>query len=410
MKSIAKLLAVGGIVVAARVADAQTYSLDRTSPSVDTYLAHVHRSDDLLMINPTSSGEDIGGNGPVVNMPGSLFRGPFAPIDVDAVSSNHGSIWVGPTEAFKIVFSVRPGDDDAGWSVGEQHIMHQQPADLFISAGCYHPMPPCGPHGDDGVIGNDLYRGQKSLDLVPTIADDVAFAGDDPDDLDNLDALDFQPFDADNDDKLDRAIYFSVTEDSRTSYGGFIFYLPSGTQAPTAGDFPPVYATRIDIGLLSSFDELDGLIVFDADNNGVWSVGDAVLLSLKAGSPSLTTAGSPYRFALDGHAADVFMVYRGGGGICVTRLVEREDLGFLLAGYSDIDALEILRTHVLKGDANCDGAVDGFDIEAFVLALTDPDKYASTYPQACGIYNVDINDDGLVTGFDIEGFVDLLGG
>ncbi|MCG3127758.1 MAG: hypothetical protein CHACPFDD_02630 [Phycisphaerae bacterium] len=61
------------------------------------------------------------------------------------------------------------------------------------------------------------------------------------------------------------------------------------------------------------------------------------------------------------------------------------------------------------GDMNCDGSVNGFDIDPFTLALSDPAGYAAAYP-ACDINNGDVNVDGSVNGFDIDPFVGLLGG
>ncbi|MCG3125319.1 MAG: hypothetical protein CHACPFDD_00137 [Phycisphaerae bacterium] len=61
------------------------------------------------------------------------------------------------------------------------------------------------------------------------------------------------------------------------------------------------------------------------------------------------------------------------------------------------------------GDMNCDGSVNGFDIDGFTLALTDPAGYASTYPD-CDINLGDTNSDGSVNGFDIDEFVAILGG
>ena len=61
------------------------------------------------------------------------------------------------------------------------------------------------------------------------------------------------------------------------------------------------------------------------------------------------------------------------------------------------------------GDLNCDGLVDGFDIQPFVLALTDPGQYAGQYPD-CNYLLGDINGDGSVDGFDIQPFVELLTG
>jgi hypothetical protein len=59
------------------------------------------------------------------------------------------------------------------------------------------------------------------------------------------------------------------------------------------------------------------------------------------------------------------------------------------------------------GDMNCDAAVNTLDIEAFVLALTDPTGYSTQYPD-CHIDLADINADGAVDSLDIEAFVDLL--
>jgi hypothetical protein len=61
------------------------------------------------------------------------------------------------------------------------------------------------------------------------------------------------------------------------------------------------------------------------------------------------------------------------------------------------------------GDMNCDGVVNGFDIDPFVQALTDPAAYAKAYPD-CDRLLADINGDGNVDGFDIDPFVELLTG
>ncbi|MGE0481485.1 MAG: hypothetical protein AB7Q17_13540 [Phycisphaerae bacterium] len=63
----------------------------------------------------------------------------------------------------------------------------------------------------------------------------------------------------------------------------------------------------------------------------------------------------------------------------------------------------------LIGDLNCDGVVNNFDIDPFVLALTDPAAYAAAFPN-CDINNADINDDGMVNNFDIDPFVACLTG
>ena len=61
------------------------------------------------------------------------------------------------------------------------------------------------------------------------------------------------------------------------------------------------------------------------------------------------------------------------------------------------------------GDLNCDGLVNAFDIDPFVLALVDPDAYAAEHPY-CDHMLADINGDGVVNAFDIDPFVTLLVG
>jgi len=59
------------------------------------------------------------------------------------------------------------------------------------------------------------------------------------------------------------------------------------------------------------------------------------------------------------------------------------------------------------GDVNCDGVVDGDDVDPFVLAMVNPDSYAQQYP-SCIAGNRDINGDGLCDFGDINPFVQLL--
>jgi len=61
------------------------------------------------------------------------------------------------------------------------------------------------------------------------------------------------------------------------------------------------------------------------------------------------------------------------------------------------------------GDLNCDGLINAFDIDPFVLALTNPDAYAAQLP-GCDYMLADVNGDGSVNAFDINPFVVLLTG
>lgn len=58
----------------------------------------------------------------------------------------------------------------------------------------------------------------------------------------------------------------------------------------------------------------------------------------------------------------------------------------------------------VAGDLDCDGALNNFDIDAFVLAITDPAGYAAAHP-GCPISNADMNGDNAVNNFDIDFFV-----
>lgn len=75
-------------------------------------------------------------------------------------------------------------------------------------------------------------------------------------------------------------------------------------------------------------------------------------------------------------------------------------------GNGTLDSCETL---AVVGDLNCDGTVNNFDIDPFVLALTDPAGYNSSQPD-CDINLGDINGDGAVNNFDIDPFVALLTG
>lgn len=69
----------------------------------------------------------------------------------------------------------------------------------------------------------------------------------------------------------------------------------------------------------------------------------------------------------------------------------------------------LMSTPGMVGDLNCDGLVNNFDINAFVIALSDPALYQELYP-GCDRMNADINGDGLVNNFDLDPFVELLAG
>ena len=79
------------------------------------------------------------------------------------------------------------------------------------------------------------------------------------------------------------------------------------------------------------------------------------------------------------------------------------------AGVDAVRVYDATCTTGRPGDLNCDGAVNVFDIDPFVLALTDKAGYEAAYP-TCDIELADVNDDGQINAFDIDPFVLLLTG
>jgi hypothetical protein len=60
-----------------------------------------------------------------------------------------------------------------------------------------------------------------------------------------------------------------------------------------------------------------------------------------------------------------------------------------------------------NGDTNCDGAVDFFDIDAFLLALFNPTAYQNLFCNG-DLCAADTNDSGTVDFFDIDGFLNCV--
>ncbi len=113
-------------------------------------------------------------------------------------------------------------------------------------------------------------------------------------------------------------------------------------------------------------------------------------LHLAAGSPAID-AGDPDSIVAGQQDLDGRLRPWDGDGDGVTRI--------------DMGAYE--RGGPLYGDLNCDGAINAFDIDPFVLALVDPAAYAAQYP-GCPVQLADLDGDGRVSVFDIDPFLELL--
>ncbi|MFH1746866.1 MAG: hypothetical protein ABIG44_07445 [Planctomycetota bacterium] len=61
------------------------------------------------------------------------------------------------------------------------------------------------------------------------------------------------------------------------------------------------------------------------------------------------------------------------------------------------------------GDMNCDGNINAYDIDGFILAVSSAESYYGNFPD--GDYFLgDCNGDGFVNAYDIDSFIDLVGG
>ncbi|MGE0478826.1 MAG: PA14 domain-containing protein [Phycisphaerae bacterium] len=97
------------------------------------------------------------------------------------------------------------------------------------------------------------------------------------------------------------------------------------------------------------------------------------------------------------HAIRVEFFERGGGA------------GLIVRYQGPATARQVIPTgawtrRTESGDLNCDGVLNNFDIDAFVLALTNAAGYAAQYP-ACDRLLADVNGDSSVDNFDIDAFV-----
>jgi hypothetical protein len=79
-----------------------------------------------------------------------------------------------------------------------------------------------------------------------------------------------------------------------------------------------------------------------------------------------------------------------------------------LVNFSDINCFnDLLESNEIKGDMNCDRCVNDDDVNAFILAITDPVAWQALYPD-CPLSNGDCNGDGVVDFDDINCFNELI--
>lgn len=88
-----------------------------------------------------------------------------------------------------------------------------------------------------------------------------------------------------------------------------------------------------------------------------------------------------------------------------------EDAGLysvrVVNGCGELESASAQLRVLLRGDLNCDGAINNLDVDSFVLALSDAETYAALFPD-CDRAAADTNGDGRADNFDIDPFVECL--
>lgn len=166
------------------------------------------------------------------------------------------------------------------------------------------------------------------------------------------------------------------------------------------------------------------------DNDRAISAGSATLIDAAAATPSIIQdaataahlcAGAPLtlRVAVRALPAAGYQWRKNGvplAGATLPELalaaVQPSDMGVYDVVVSNacgmVTSAPYVVTITIRGDANCDGVVNNFDVDAFVLAeVLGPGAWQAEY--ACDYLCAnDIDRNGLVNSFDIDGFVECL--
>ncbi len=388
-------LAITQIALATRPVEplpAGLYTFDQGSPTVSAGLLSAA---DILRFSP------IDPTFPVVDV-NAMDAGLMPLDDIDALSIN--TTGIDPLEPLLLIFSVdrftvgmAPPDPflvDQGvpFNVLDQAARGHAAADQYLSTEAFTrsgaPVTPA--RGGRQVFNNVLIRnnfdeGGTGHGAQPQRAADINTTGVPQDDVDAV-AAEQTPGA-----RTRPPLYLSLTPESPTVVqlgvtGAYIFYLPQ-PGAPLS-----IFASGTALGL-KPLDDIDGLVVFDMNDNGVFDgsgpTADHVLISLAPGSPSL---GDIPGVSDQGAAADVFSV-RAGTPPTITVLAHAFQLG-LGAASDNVNALHFLRSstpmesalwHGIRErfpcDYDCDSDVDDKDLSNWVLECqTGPDTPGTPMP------------------------------
>ncbi|QOJ15705.1 MAG: hypothetical protein HRU75_14100 [Planctomycetia bacterium] len=138
--------------------------------------------------------------------------------------------------------------------------------------------------------------------------------------------------------------------------------------------------------------------IIDSLGNRVTNRADTVALGLVSNPGGAEICGVTLRNAVAGIATfPGLRLSRPGDGY------QWRAISFTLPS-ADSATFDVIR---VMGDMDCNGVFTNFDIDPFVLALTDSEAYGLAFP-CCDILNGDIDGNGAFTNFDLDPFVELL--
>lgn len=262
-------------------------SIDAHSPSIFLCAGPKNAADIYGVAGAIlGAGCDVGFAGPLLHVPAGGYG--LTPQDEN---DGHSAGELDPFQRVAVYFSGdRASQGQAGTEYAIEENNGQAAGDRYVTNGFTLSSPAaafaaCAPTGIGAAVfplrGTNLLslnqdRYQEIPSIRPSVLNRLRY-------LDNLDALELEPFDFDNDQQLDRPIYFTVDKVGPSFPGQ-----PADVFVTFPGGAPPALFAPAGFLGVTNRDNLDALAVWDMDGDGVATPGiDYALFSLDRGSPSL---------------------------------------------------------------------------------------------------------------------------
>ena len=327
------ILATASMSYATMRYDPMTFTL--TSPSVSIYGSNPATIYGLA--TNVGQGFDVNGVGPITHILSTDYG---AMISVESIgfdnvldiSNNeiNGTNGANSPNLLPVLYYSVSADSLglSGTEINHQAVRHQQGADRFTSGVSKSPWSALTTGSADANFGR-LSINQTYYNAIPSL-DPFSMNNGAQDDADGLEVTEFKFANPNAQRSFPIFFNFDVNSPSmlpdnnvnhETWVSSDVLVTPVGSQAPQ------VFASGSTMGL-SSLDIIDGLAVYDVDNDGVVDPGsDVALFSLRKGSPSLGVAG---------RGGDIFVTdFQGSSELYVSY----SDLGLLAT--DELDALDV---------------------------------------------------------------------